>query len=115
MITSWTPLFEHFDSSYDDLDAVGKIIREETLVDWPVIEREKLGLCLIKAWKGEYDSASEALQDVRATLEVCGRTLAADVDDELDGFDWVRIFSVAKDGKYALRPELPLSSDMNYI
>lgn len=30
-------------------------------------------------------------------LEACDRTIATDVDDDIDGFDWAAIFSVAQD------------------
>lgn len=92
---------------------MGKTIRDGTFDDWPTLESKKPGPCLIKAWKGEYESAGEALQDVGATLEACDRTLATDVDDELDGFDWAKIFCVTKDEHFALRPELQLSGDIN--
>jgi hypothetical protein len=112
IMNDWTPLSEHLNSRYDDLSDLGKAIRDGTFDDWPALESKKLGPCLIKAWKGQYESAAEALQDVRATLEACGRTLATDVDDELDGFDWAKIFSVAKDENFPLRPELQLVEDI---
>lgn len=76
------------------------------------LESKKLGPCLIKAWKGEYKSAAEALQDVRDTLEACGRSLATDIDNEIDGFDWANIFTVTKDEQFELRPELQLVGDI---
>lgn len=57
--------------------------------------------------------ARDALQDVRATLEAYIRTLATHVDDEFDGFDWAKMFSVTKDEHFALRPELRISGDIN--
>ena len=108
IMNDWTPLSAHLNSRYDDLSAVGKAIRGGTFNDWPALESKKLGPCLIKAWKGEYESAAEALQDVGATLEACGRTLATDADDEIDGFDWASNFTVTKDEVFELRPELQL-------
>jgi hypothetical protein len=87
LMNDWTPLSDHLKSRYDDLGAIEKTIHDRTFDDWPALESKKLGPCLIKAWKGEYESAAEALQDVRDTLEAYGRTLATDVDDEIDGFD----------------------------
>jgi hypothetical protein len=113
LMNDWTPLSEHFNSRHGDLSAVGETIRDGTFDDWPILESKKLGPCLIKAWKGEYGSAEEALQDVRNTLEACGRTLATVMDDEVDGFDWATIFSVTKDEHFALRPALQLVSDIN--
>lgn len=63
-------------------------VQEGKFEDWPVLQTEQLGPCLVKAWKGEYESAVEALQDVRSVVERCGRVLAADTDDEIDGFNW---------------------------
>jgi hypothetical protein len=62
--------------------------RHGTFDNWSVLGNEKLGSCLVKAWKGQYESAEDALQDVRAVLQECGRVLAADSDDEIEGFDW---------------------------
>ena len=56
--------------------------------DWPVLKKEQLGPCLFKAWNGEYESAEDALHDVRSVLRDCGRVLTADIDDEISGFDW---------------------------
>ena len=112
LMNDWTALSEHLNSRYDDLSDVGKAIRNRTFDDWPALENKKLGPCLIKAWKGQYESAAEALQDVRATLEACGRTLAKDVDDEISDFDWATIFSVTEDEHVLLRPELQLVSDI---
>jgi hypothetical protein len=111
-MNDWTPLSEHLNSMYDDLSDLGKAIRDGTFDDWPALESKKLGPCLIKAWKGEYESAAEALQDVRDTLKACGRSLATDVDDEIDGFDWASIFTVTKDEQFELRPELQLIGDI---
>ena len=55
---------------------------------WPVLDEEQLGSCLAKAWKGQYETAEDALQDVRRVLKECGRALAAGFDDEIEGFDW---------------------------
>lgn len=56
--------------------------------NWPVLRDEELGSCLVKAWKGEYGSAEEALGDVRSKLEGCGRVLVDGEEDEIGGFDW---------------------------
>jgi len=56
--------------------------------DWPVLRDEQLGPCLVKAWKGEYESAEDALQEVSAVLAGCGRVLVDGEEDEIAGFDW---------------------------
>jgi len=115
LMNDWT-LSEHLKSRYDDLSAVAKTIRDRAFDDWPVLENKKLGPCLVKAWKGEYESAEEALHDVRVMLEACGRTLAMEVDDEIDGFDWKTIFNVVKGNEIGpLRPALRLTGDDTYI
>ena len=64
--------------------------------DWPVLPEEQLGPCLIKAWKGEYETADEALQDVRAMLERQGRVFATEEEDEFEGSDWKAEFGSGK-------------------
>lgn len=91
------PLNLHFSPDHEDLRAVGKKITEGVYNDWPVLKDEKLGPCLVKAWKGEYESADDALHDVRAMLKACGRTLSSSIEDEIDGFDWSRSFQVTND------------------
>ena len=55
--------------------------------DWPVLPEDQLGPCLTKAWKGEYGTADEAFQDVRAMLEREGRVFTTEEEDEFEGFD----------------------------
>jgi hypothetical protein len=52
-----------------------ELVRKGRFEDWPVLREEELGSCLVKAWKGEYESAGDALRDVRGVLEKCGRVL----------------------------------------
>jgi hypothetical protein len=111
MMNKGIPLSVHLTSGYNDLSAVGDRICDGSFDDWPILESKKLGPCLIKAWQGEYESAEKALQDVRATLQGCGRTLATEVDDEIVGFDWAAIFSVAQDESIPLHPVLRLVED----
>jgi hypothetical protein len=63
-------------------------VRNGRFEGWPVLRDEELGFCLVKAWRGEYESAGEALCDVRALLESCGRVLVDGKEDEIGGFDW---------------------------
>lgn len=99
----------HFSSNYDDLRAVGKKIREGEYDEWPILPEERLGPCLVKAWKGEYESAGDALHDVRSMLKACGRTLSSSVDDEIDGFDWPGSFQVTDDAIFNSRSRLSLT------
>lgn len=74
--------------SDEERDAQEVAVREGRFADWPVLQTEQLGPCLLKAWKGDYESAEEALQDVRSALGSCGRILSATMDDEIEGFEW---------------------------
>lgn len=94
---------------------MGKAIRDGIFDDWPALESKKLGPCLIKAWKGEGEGVAEAAQDVKRMLEACGRTLATDIYDENDGFDWATIFTTTKDENFELRRKLQLVGDIKSI
>lgn len=86
------------ESQYTDLGALGERIREGTFDDWSMLERSRLGPCLVKAYTGKYESAGEVLEDFRAALAACGRELSSNADDEMDGLDWAASFSVVEDG-----------------
>jgi hypothetical protein len=78
-------------------------VREGWFDDWPVLREEELGSCLVKAWRGQYESAEEALRDVRAVLEGCGRVLVEGEDDEIDGIDWEANFEYDQTLKQVFR------------
>lgn len=107
-LMSGDSLYLHFSSKYDDLRAVGEKIREGKYDDWPILADERLGSCLVKAWKGQYESAGDALHDVQAKLKACGRTLSSDVEDDIDGFDWSGSFQVTDDAFFKYRTRLSL-------
>jgi hypothetical protein len=96
MTTRWNPLVPPEIAGTDALSymrsgegrARESAAREGTFDNWPILEEAKLGCCLVKAWKGQYETAEDALRDVREVLERFGRILATDPDDEIDGFDW---------------------------
>lgn len=74
--------------------------------DWPILDDEMLGPILLKSWKGEYDAASEALQEARRVLEASGVKLSTEQCDEIDGINCRQNFvveSVEEDGKPVLR------------
>ena len=62
--------------------------RKRASRDWPMLRNEQLGLCIVRAWKGEYESAQDALQNARSGLLDFGRELMVDVDDEIARIDW---------------------------
>ena len=58
-----------------------KAVREGRFERWPVLGDEELGGCLV-----------EALRDVRAMLEGCGRVLVNGEEDEIGGLEWEKWF-----------------------
>jgi hypothetical protein len=73
-------------------------IKKGLFKHWPILPEDQLGPCLVKAWKGEYETADEAFQDVRTMLERHGRIFAKDEEDEIDGFDWEAEFGSVRQG-----------------
>ncbi|KAJ5370771.1 uncharacterized protein N7496_006863 [Penicillium cataractarum] len=62
-----------------------------------LLEEERLGLMLVKAWKGEYENAREILQEVRSYLQQIG--VRTDGEDEVlldDGRKWEDVFTVVQ-------------------
>jgi hypothetical protein len=62
-----------------------------------VLEEERLGPMLVKAWKGEYQNAREILQEVRSYLQQIG--VRIDGEDEVlldDGRKWEDVFTVVQ-------------------
>lgn len=63
-----------------------------------LLEEERLGLMLVKAWKGEYENAREILQEVRSYLQQIG--VRRDGEDEVvldDGRKWEDVFTGSSD------------------
>jgi hypothetical protein len=63
-----------------------------------LLEEERLGPMLVKAWKGEYDSAREVMEEVRLYLQQIG--VRMDGEDEVlldDGRRWENVFTVVTD------------------
>ncbi|KAE8342182.1 hypothetical protein BDV24DRAFT_162733 [Aspergillus arachidicola] len=62
-----------------------------------LLEEERLGPMLVKAWKGEYDTARHILQEVRAYLQQIG--VRVEGEDEVvldDGRKWEDVFTVVQ-------------------
>ncbi|RHZ69171.1 hypothetical protein CDV55_107067 [Aspergillus turcosus] len=62
-----------------------------------LLEEERLGPMLVKAWKGEYENAREILQEVRSYLQQIG--VRMDGEDEVlldDGRKWEDVFTVVQ-------------------
>ncbi|KAF7155934.1 hypothetical protein CNMCM6106_007846 [Aspergillus hiratsukae] len=61
-----------------------------------LLEEERLGPMLVKAWKGEYENAREILQEVRSYLQQIG--VRMDEDEVLldDGRKWEDVFTVVQ-------------------
>jgi len=83
--------------SRQEMRAREKAVRKGLFKHWPILPNDQLGPCLVKAWKGEYESAGDAFRDVKAMLGSCGRVFAKDEEDEMEGFDWKAEFGRAKE------------------
>ncbi|GLI81433.1 hypothetical protein PoHVEF18_009814 [Penicillium ochrochloron] len=62
-----------------------------------LLEEERLGPMLVKAWKGEYENGREILQEVRSYLQQIG--VRIDGEDEVlldDGRKWEDVFTVVQ-------------------
>lgn len=65
-----------------------------------LLEEERLGPILVKAWKAEYENAREILQEVRCYLEQIA--VRMDGEDEVfldDGRKWEDVFTVVRTDK----------------
>lgn len=87
---------EKAEVSRQEMMAREEAVQKGLFKHWPMLPNDHLGPCLIKAWKGEYESADDAFRDVKAMLEGCGRVFARDEDDEMEGFDWGAEFGPAR-------------------
>lgn len=84
----------------------------EEAADWrdqlQVLEQARLGSVLLKAWKGEYESAEQAAEDIRkiaeevginvvsSTVEVCDNWMKLFKDEVDIGEPWENIFELDK-------------------
>lgn len=102
---------DHMDEmakSYAVSERQRKVERRE-FDEWPKLHDDMLGPVLLRAWNGEYNSASEALQDARKVLKASGVKLSTEQCDEIDGVEWRRSFVVERIEEKG-RPVLRLSS-----
>ncbi|KAK4965714.1 hypothetical protein LTR42_011727 [Elasticomyces elasticus] len=65
-------------------------------VDWPRLPDEMLGVVVVKALRGEYATAAQALGESRDLVQACGRTLSDSHVDKIDGFVWDQEFTVKR-------------------
>ena len=73
--------------------------------DLQVLEEERLGSVLLKAWKGEYERAEDAAEDVKKIAENMGIKVVA--DDEVDiGEKWEDVFEMVQDEEWKWGPRL---------
>ncbi|CAN9280107.1 unnamed protein product [Alternaria alternata] len=66
----------------------------EEAADWrdqlQVLEQARLGSVLLKAWKGEYESAEQAAEDIRKIAEEVGINVVSSTVEV--GDDWMKLF-----------------------
>ncbi|KAK5693133.1 hypothetical protein LTR97_010609 [Elasticomyces elasticus] len=81
---------------YDELHEREKALKRGEFVNWPRLPDEMLGVVVVKALRGEYTTAAQALEESRDLVEACGRTLSDSHVDEIDGFVWDHEFTVKR-------------------
>jgi hypothetical protein len=74
---------------------IESLIERGEFDDWPQLDAEHLGPALGEAWRGQYESAEEVLNDVRKYLVEAGKRITGDLEDAIDGFEWQEDLEVA--------------------
>jgi hypothetical protein len=86
-------------------DMRGRAWKEGWQDDFQVLEEERLGSVLLKAWNSEYESAEQVAEDVRRIAETVGIKVVE--DDEVDiGAKWEDVFEMVKDPAWKQGPSL---------
>ncbi|PGH08044.1 hypothetical protein GX51_01485 [Blastomyces parvus] len=70
---------------------------------WQVLEEQRLGYILVKAWNGQYENAKEALDDVKKAAEKMGLLVIGEDEIEPENdLRWEEVFEVVRtgDGEY---------------
>ncbi|KAK3628928.1 hypothetical protein LTR56_009381 [Elasticomyces elasticus] len=73
---------------YAGIRPLERALRRGEYNDWPSMPDQKLGPIVLKALRGQYETASEALAELKVLLQGLGRTLASSQEDELQDYDW---------------------------
>ncbi|KAK5717149.1 hypothetical protein LTR15_009038 [Elasticomyces elasticus] len=73
---------------YAEIRPLERALRRGEYNDWPSMPDQKLGPIVLKALRGQYETASEALAELKVLLKGLGRTLALSREDELQDYDW---------------------------
>ncbi|THW82730.1 hypothetical protein D6D15_10040 [Aureobasidium pullulans] len=61
---------------------------------WPQLDEKLLGSVILKAWRGEYESAGQAMQEAKDAIRACGHELSKEHGDEIVTYDWQQEFEV---------------------
>ncbi|KAK5744510.1 hypothetical protein LTR17_001904 [Elasticomyces elasticus] len=73
---------------YAEMRPLEQALRRAEYDDWPSTPDQKLGPIVLKALRGQYETASEALAELKVLLQSLGRTLASSQEDEMQDYDW---------------------------
>jgi hypothetical protein len=111
-IQDWSPFLptEPTANTYDERG--GRAWKEGWQDDFQVLEEERLGSVLLKAWKSEYESAEQVAKDVRRIAENVGIKVVG--DDEVNiGEKWEDVFEIVKDLAWKWGPSMKFKADEN--
>ncbi|KAK5679326.1 hypothetical protein LTS10_008141 [Elasticomyces elasticus] len=73
---------------FAEMRPLEQALRRGEYDDWPSMPDQKLTPIVLKALRGQYETASEALAELKVLLQSLGRTLASLPEDELQDYDW---------------------------
>ncbi|THX92760.1 hypothetical protein D6D08_02388 [Aureobasidium pullulans] len=87
----------HVTSGTEDFDKHISLCHDVSLGNfdaWPQLDEKLLGSVILKAWRGEYESAGQAMQEVKDAIRACGHELSKEHGDEIVTHDWQQDFEV---------------------
>ncbi|THX31224.1 hypothetical protein D6C90_07753 [Aureobasidium pullulans] len=87
----------HVTSGTEDFDKHISLCHDVSLGNfdaWPQLDEKLLGSVILKAWRGEYESAGQAIQEAKDAIRACGHELSKEHGDEIVTYDWQQEFEV---------------------
>ncbi|THY50939.1 hypothetical protein D6C99_04642 [Aureobasidium pullulans] len=87
----------HVTSGTEDFDKHISLCHDVSLGNfdaWPQIDEKLLGSVILKAWRGRYESAGQAMQEAKDAIRACGHELSKEHGDEIVTYDWQQEFEV---------------------
>ncbi|CAD0016219.1 unnamed protein product [Aureobasidium pullulans] len=87
----------HVTSGTEDFDKHISLCHDVSLGNfdaWPQLDEKLLGSVILKAWRGEYKSAGQGMQEAKDAIRACGHELSKEHGDEIVTYDWQQEFEV---------------------